>query len=313
VSSEISYGKAQISLYRTYAGELSGVGSIAESAFTGREQNLFGLEVDVEVFGDNFMPAYTLGDNSNVVATDTMKNFVLRQALDYAGTTLEGFLDFLGRRFLSTYSHMQRLRLTGKELPFEAALVPSGEVGGFALSDRLFSRSHNSYALGVIEMERAGGGFAITGHRCGVVGLQMIKLTGSAFASFARDEYTTLPERADRPLFIYIDVFWKYAEAGQTTDDGAWAADARYVPAEQVRDVVQVVFHEFVSMSIQHLVHEMAVRLLERFPQIEEVTLEAQNRLWDTAFTSEEDPRIKVYTDPRPPYGLIKLTLGRSE
>jgi urate oxidase len=309
VVAEISYGKAQVSLYRTYAGALSGVRGIPESAFTSREQNLFALEVDVEVFGDNFMPAYTQGDNSSVVATDTMKNFVLRQALDYTGATLEGFLDFLGRRFLATYPQMQRLRLTGRELPFEAALVPADEDGGFTLSDRLFSRSHNSYARALVEMERAGDDFAITGHRCGVAGLQLIKLTGSGFASFARDEYTTLPERIDRPLFIYLDVYWKYTEDGHVVAP----EPGNYVPAEQVRDLVQVVFHEFVSMSIQHLVHEMAVRLLERFPQIAEVSFEAQNRLWDTAFTSEDDPQVKVYTDPRPPYGLIRLTLSRSE
>jgi urate oxidase len=66
-------------------------------------------------------------------------------------------------------------------------------------------------------------------------------------------------------------------------------------------------------MSIQHLVYEMGTRLLERFPQMAEVTFEAQNRLWDSAFVSEADERIKVYTDPRPPYGSIKLTLGRDE
>jgi urate oxidase len=238
-----------------------------------------------------------------------MKNFVLRQALDYTGTTLEGFLDFLGRRFLATYPHMQRLRLTGKELPFEAALVPDSEDGSYTLSDRLFSRSHNCYTMGMMEMERAGDDYVITRHRCGVVGLQLVKLTGSAFASFARDEYTTLPERVDRPLFIYLDVYLRYAEGGQMVSP----EPENYVAAEQVRDLVQVVFHEFVSMSIQHLVHEMAVRLLERFSQIVEVSFEAQNRLWDTAFTSEDDLQVKVYTDPRPPYGLIKLTLSREE
>ncbi len=308
MGAEISYGKAQVSLYRTYAGVMSGVRAIPESAFTSRENNLFGLEIDVEVFGDNFMPAYTHGDNSAVVATDTMKNFVLRQALDYTGSTLEGFLDFLGGRFLATYPQMQRLRLTGKELPFEAALVPSDD-GSFTLSDRLLSRSHNSYAMGVLEMERGGDGFVITAHRSGLVGLQMIKLTGSSFASFVRDEYTTLPERVDRPLFIYLDVYWKYADVGHAVSPSL----EQYVAHEQVGDLVQAVFHEFVSMSIQHLVHEMAVRMLARFPQLAEVSFEAQNRLWDTAFTSDENPQVKVYTDPRPPYGLIKLMLSRTE
>jgi urate oxidase / 2-oxo-4-hydroxy-4-carboxy-5-ureidoimidazoline decarboxylase len=83
------------------------------------------------------------------------------------------------------------------------------------------------------------------------------------------------------------------------------------VPVEQVRDCVQTTFHRFVSMSIQHLLHEMGMHLLASFPQIAEVSFEAQNRLWDTAFESEENPKVKVYTDPRPPYGLIRLTLPR--
>ena len=86
---------------------------------------------------------------------------------------------------------------------------------------------------------------------------------------------------------------------------------ARYIPAEQVRDCAQVVFHQFVSKSIQHLVHEIGLRLLERFPQMASVSFAAQNRLWDTAFTSD-DPRRKVYTDPRPPYGTIRLALTRA-
>ena len=82
---EISYGKARVPLYRVYARPLAGVTPIPESAFTGRGNALFALEVDVEVFGDNFLPAYTRGDNSDVVATDSMKNFVLQQALAFEG------------------------------------------------------------------------------------------------------------------------------------------------------------------------------------------------------------------------------------
>src|SRR5436190_4438957 len=307
MKAEISYGKGQVSVYRTYARPLQGVQRIAESDFTGRPNTLFAAEVDVEVFGDNFMPAYTQGDNSNVVATDTMKNFVLKKALEFGGSTLEGFLDFLGQQFLATYPQMQTLRRTGKEQPFTAARVPGRDSETFHGSEVLFSRSHNDYAVAVLDMEREGSGTRITAHRSGRVGLQLIKVTGSAFAQFVRDEHTTLPERVDRPLFIYLDVYWKYADAEQMT-----APDlSNYIAAEQVRDFVQVVFHDFVSMSIQHLVHEMGTRLLERFPQMAEVTFEAQNHLWDTGFVSDTDERLKVYTDPRPPYGLIKLTRER--
>ncbi len=86
---------------------------------------------------------------------------------------------------------------------------------------------------------------------------------------------------------------------------------SRYVAAEQVRDVVQTVFHEFVSKSIQHLVHEIGVRLLERFPQLAEVSFEVQNRTPDPVAVVDTDAKIKVYTYPFPAYGEIKLTLRR--
>src|SRR6266516_7745763 len=99
----ISYGKAQVPVYRLYASTLTGVAPIPESAFIGRGNILFAAEVDVEVFGNNFLPAYTHGDNSMVVATDSMKNFILRHALTFEGATLESLLDLIGRQFLTTY------------------------------------------------------------------------------------------------------------------------------------------------------------------------------------------------------------------
>ncbi len=302
----IRYGKHQVTFYRTYAAPLTELTAIPESAFKGRANTLFALEVDVEVLGDNFLPAYTQGDNSNVVATDSMKNFVLQQALAYDGATLEGFLDFLARQFLATYPQMIRLRLSGREQPFAALAVPSG-AGAFAPSDKLFSRSHDDYAYAALDFTRAGDQVLVSGHECGVLGLQLIKLTGSQFTSFVRDDFTTLPERVDRPLFIYLDVTWRYGAAADMLNP----THAQYVAAEQVRDLVGVVFHEFVSLSIQHLVYEMGRRILVRCPQLAEVSFAAQNRLWDTAAVAETNPAIKVYCDPRPPYGAISLTLAR--
>jgi urate oxidase len=302
---EISYGKGQVSLYRTYAQPLTGLTPIPESAFTGRDQTLFALEVDVEVFGQNFLPAYTEGDNRNVVATDTMKNFIHTQALAFTGTTLESFLDFLGRQFLATYPQMQALRVTGKEQAFIPARVPEG--AGWADSGVLFSSSHSDHATAALDFAREGDAVSVVAHRCGRVGLQLIKVTGSSFSNFLRDAHTTLPDRIDRPLFIYLDVGWRYADVADLLNSDT----SRYIAAEQVRDLVQVVFHHFVSNSIQHLLHEIGQRLLERFPQVAEVSFAAQNRLWDTACVSATDEKIKVYTDPRPPYGMITLKMLR--
>ncbi len=305
----IRYGKAAVSTYRTYAKPLTGVAPVPESSFVGRENILLAADIEVQVLDDNFRPAYTEGDNSNVVATDTMKNFIHRTSLEYDGATLEGWLFFLGRRFFETWEQLGTLRLVGRELPFVPARVPTdgGHAAGFEDSRVLFSQGRDDHAVAMLELVRDGDGARVVDHRSGRDGFRLIKVTGSAFKSFVRDAYTTLPEVTDRPLFIYLDVIWQYADVADALADD----HARYVPSEQVRDLVQTVFHEFVSMSIQHLMHEIGQRLLARFPRLARVSFEAQNRLWDTAAVSEADPQRKVYTDPRPPYGSIGLTLVR--
>ena len=98
---------------------------------------------------------------------------------------------------------------------------------------------------------------------------------------------------------MHLDVDWRYSDLNRRID------------FEQVRESLLETFDEFVSKSIQHLAHEMGTRLLARFPEFADVSLAAQNRLWDTALTSETDPRVKVYTDPGPPFGQIRLTLPK--
>jgi urate oxidase / 2-oxo-4-hydroxy-4-carboxy-5-ureidoimidazoline decarboxylase len=309
VKTEIYYGKADVATYRTYGARLDGITPIPESSFTGRPNVLLAANIEVQVLGEAFLAAYTEGDNRLVVATDTMKNFIHRESLAFAGATLEQWLLFIGRRFLETYPHMERLRVRGEEIPFEPAIVPAGDDGnGFRASEVLFQRQHTDRSTAEIELTRLDDGtLELTDLRCGRTGLQLMKVSGSSFAAFARDEYTTLPERPDRPLYVHLAVGWRYAHPSVGSSDDV----GRYVAGEQMADLVAAVFQRFVSLSIQHLVHEMGAAMLERYPQLSEVSFEAQNRLWDLAVTSDEDERVRVYCDPRPPYGKIGLVLRR--
>jgi urate oxidase len=308
VKHEIQYGKADVSVYRTHAEPLRGVTPIPESPFAGRDNTLVAASIEVAVRGEAFIDAYTRGDNRLVVATDTMKNFIHAASLRARARTLEMWLYEVGSAFLETYPHMERIGMVGRELPFPAALVPA-EDEGFTTSDRLFSRERCDHATARLELEREtdGSGIRVTDHASGRAGLQLIKITGSAFADFARDEHTTLPERPDRPLYVWCDVGWRYADVADAIGGDA----ARYVAAEQVADLAAAVFHEFVSLSIQHLVNEIGTRMLDRWPQLAEVSFDAQNRLWDTVAASDADERVRTYTDPRPPYGRIGLVLRR--
>ena len=309
MKAEIYYGKADVATYRTYGTPLAGLAPIPESSFTGRDNVLLAASIEVQVLGSAFLAAYTEGDNRLVVATDTMKNFIHRESLAFTGATLEEWLAFIGRRFLSTYPHMERLRVSAVEIPFAPAVIPSeGTDGDFEGSRVLFQRQHADRSNASIELtRRVDGSLELTELQAGRQGLQLIKVSGSSFADFARDEYTTLPERPDRPLYVHLDLGWRYADAS----DGVAADHLRYVAGEQVADLVATVFDRFVSLSIQHLMNEMGHAILERFPQLSEVSFEGQNRLWDLAVTSDDDERVKVYCDPRPPYGRIGLVLRR--
>ena len=303
---EIRYGKADVKVYRTHAEPLTGVTPIPESPFGGRENTLAAAEIEVVVHGTQFLDAYTKGDNRLVVATDTMKNFIHARSLTARARTLEEWLLEVRTAFLDTYPHMERLTMLGRELPFPAAIVPGD--GGFEASDRLFSRDRGDHGTARLELARTDdGSVVITDHESGRRELQLIKLTGSAFADFARDEHTTLPERRDRPLYIWCDIGWRYTDAAHAV----LAEPARYVASEQVADLAVTVFHEFVSLSIQHLINEIGTRMLERWPQLSEVSFDTQNRLWDLVAESNDDPTVKTYSDPRPPYGHIGLVLRR--
>jgi len=252
---KISYGKLRVPVHR-----IDG-------------DDVLACEVSVEVLGDNFLPAYTEGDNTNVVATDTMKNFILRESLSYDGAGLEGLLVHLGRKFMETYPVMESVRMSAKELRFDR------------LGDRVYSRSSDDYGVATVEPDGS-----VRGGRHGML---LLKTRGSAFTKFARDEYTTLPERGDRPLLIRLDADWTYS------------GDA-YVPSREIRDHFAATFDDFVSESIQHLVHEMGTRLLADRKEIAQVSFTAENHTRDPV--GEEGGR-KVYTDPFPAQGLITLTL----
>ncbi len=199
----ITYGKAQVPVYRHGAAPLAGLPDIPESPVRGRSNALVAATVTVEVFGDNFLPAYTESDNSMVVATDSMKNLILRESGTWTGATLESLLRHLGGLLLGGYAQMESLRVAAEEVRF----VPTGH------GDALFARAPGDRAVAEMRLERDGQDVRIARMRAGRRGMALLKPTGSAFTAFVRDGYTTLPERRDRPLYIALDVGWRYADA----------------------------------------------------------------------------------------------------
>ena len=181
----ISYGKLSVPVQRVAAPPLHGLPEIPESPLRSLDSGLLACEVSMEVLGEGFLAAYTEGDNRRVVATDTMKNVILSRTLEYEGATLEGLLDLLGRTFLERYEEMEGLRLTARETPFAPVTVGAGGER----SDRLFRLDDGDRAVAHLELTRDGGGAAaVAGARSERVGMRLLKTTGSAFTSFARDQ-----------------------------------------------------------------------------------------------------------------------------
>ncbi|MGF9712310.1 urate oxidase [Paenibacillus sp. JMULE4] len=302
------YGKGDVLVYRTFAKPLQAVRRIPESGFIGSDNVIFALNVNIAVQGDAFLPSFTEGDNSLVVATDSMKNLILRHAADYDGCTVEGFLLHISRIFLSKYPQMTTIRIRADRIPFETLPVP-GPQGDLIESGLVYRRSHNDHSSAALTVERSGEGIVVTGHQCGVSDLQLIKVKGSSFAGFVRDEYTTLPESHDRPLFIWLNIVWKYGKVEDVISPG----EESYVASEQIRDIAHTVFHEQNSPSIQHLIYHIGLRILSRFPQLSEVRFESNNRTWETVVEEISGSEGRVYTEPRPPYGFQGFTMTQAD
>jgi urate oxidase len=290
---EIQYGKTRVIFYR----------------LAKRSAPPFAASVTIDVFGERFGAAYTEGDNSEVVATDTMKNFVYATAADFDGGSPEEYVIFLGRRLLQTYPQMERIRVRAHEVPLDPAhhITPIGRsaykppaLGPQDESEVVFRLTRSDSVMSEADFERHGDNIVATAARSGIEGIRLLKTTGSSFAQFARDEYTSLPELADRPLTIKMDVYWRYGDPQR--------ADGR-IRSELVRRALEQTFHEFNSRSIQHLVHVMGTRLLNGFPVLSEVEFAAENHTPDVVAEGKGD--VRVFAEPRQTFGKIGLVLRR--
>lgn len=275
---EIQYGKTRVVFFR----------------LAKRSAPPFAASVTIDVFGERFAAAYTEGDNREVVATDTMKNFVYATAADFDGRSLESYVLYLGRRLLETYPQMERIRVTAHEVPLDPA---------HGNSDVVFRLTRSDVATSHADFERSTSDVTVTHLRSGLEGLRLLKTTGSSFAEFARDRYTSLPELTDRPLTIRMDVHWRYGDVRDATEGEG------HVPADQMRRAIERTFHDFNSRSIQHLVHVMGTSLLKDFPSLSEIEFATENHTPDAVSEGKGD--VKVFAEPRQTFGKIGLVVRR--
>ncbi|KJZ76235.1 Uricase [Hirsutella minnesotensis 3608] len=251
--------------------------------------------------------SYTKADNSVVVATDSIKNTTFIMAKQHPVTPPELFASILGYHFIEKYSHIHaanvkvvthrwlRMDIDGKPHP-HSFIKDAGETRNV---DARVSRQD---------------GIAMTSS---IVGLSVLKSTGSAFHGFLRDEYTTLPETWDRILSTDVDASWKW---GRFTDlkavrdsvpkfDKAW---------DDARKITLKLFAEDNSASVQNTMYKMCEQILDAVPETNSVTYSLPNNhnfeldlSWHGGLKNT-GKEAEVYVPQTCPNGLIKCEVSRS-
>jgi urate oxidase len=272
------YGKAENRLVRIYR----------ETA----RHEIRDVTVSTALRGD-FAAAHLHGDQSAVLPTDTQKNTAYAFAKEHGLRAIEEYALTLARHFVDDVEPVRGARISVDEFAWER--VPVGGEG----HDHTWVRRGPEVRTTVVDVSGEG-----TEVVSGLRDLVLLKSTGSEFAGFLKDRYTTLAETHDRIMSTALEARWRYADLGVEWDK-TWA-DVRRILLEQFATV-----H---SLALQQTLWEMGRAVLEAHPEIAEITLQAPNKhhfAVDLSPFGLENPNEVFYAADRP-YGLIEATVTRS-
>jgi urate oxidase len=253
--------------------------------------------VEVLLTGD-FETAHTLGDNSKILPTDTMKNTVYFVARGSTAESMEDFarelIDFLlsrnsqvSKAEVSIQSHLWK-RLTVDGQPYPTAFMRGSD-------ERQTAR-----------VSRAGNEpFSIVS---GFDNLTVLKTAQSGFAGYIKDSLTTLPETTDRLFGTAVTASWPYT--AKAIADGIDFNKVR----THLRERMIGTFATHDSLSVQQTLFAMAEAALGHTDIIDEVSLRMPNKhnlLVDLSRFGRDNPNhIFVPTDE--PHGTIEATIRRA-
>ena len=245
------------------------------------------MTVAIALEGD-FDSSYVEGDNSLVVATDTMKNTTYALAAEHLAGSIETFGAALGRHFLRD-PQVERATVTIDEFLWR----PIGDAPDAFLRDRSWTRT------AVVAATRDG-----LSVESGIAELVVMKTSRSAFSGFPRDEFTTLADTEDRLLATKVSATWRYVDGADVDYDASFVAVTR---------TLLDVFAEHHSVSVQASIWIIGRAIVERHAEIDEITMTLPNLHHWTAdierFGIPNDRQIYVSTTE--PHGLIQATVRR--
>jgi urate oxidase len=249
------------------------------------------LTVGIALAGD-FAPSYVDGDNSDVVATDTMKNTVYAFARDRFDGSIEAFGRTLAEHFAGI-APVVRATVTLREHRWERLAIGGGRPAADAFArDGSWTR--------VASVVASGDEVTID---AGIEDLAVMKTAKSSFVGFPRDAYTTLTDSTDRIMATQVSARWRYVSPDIDHD----------ALFEAVRATFLEVFAGHDSPSVQASIWIIGRAILERHPEVAEVSMALPNLhhwLVDLAPFGLDNPAL-VFVSTREPHGLIEATVRR--
>jgi urate oxidase len=272
------YGKAAIRVVRVLRGDDS--------------DRVLDLTVAIALEGD-FESAHTDGDNSLVIATDTMKNTAYAFAKDHLGGSIEAYGRALAEHFLAE-SQVDTATVNIRAQQWRAIDVAGAPAPG------AFVRGGEATRVATVAANRGG-----TSVEAGIEDLAVMKTRRSAFSGFPRDRYTTLADTDDRLMATKVTAIWRYG-APDLDFDGTFDA---------VRSTLLEVFADHDSPSVQTSIWIMARAILDAHDEVEAVRMVLPNLhhwLVDLAPFGLTNDR-EVYVATTEPHGLIEATVRRGE
>ena len=254
------------------------------------------LNVTSQLRGAKLVDSYLAGDNSLVVATDTQKNTAFAFAKEYGIPSPEEYLLTLGKHFTSEFDWIEGGLWQAEQYEWDRILVDGAE------HDHSFVRKGQGTRLATVQI--ADGETHVTG---GVKDLVVLKSTGSEFAGFPRDKYTTLVETDDRIMATSVTGRWRFLpEAVEAGID----YNGLY---KEVSAILLSTFATVHSLALQQTLFEMGKAAIEARPEIAEVRFQMPNKhhfVYDLSPFGLENPN-EVFIAADRPYGLIEGTIVR--
>jgi urate oxidase len=281
--SENQYGKAETRVVRIYRD-------------TDRHE-IRDLNVSTALRGD-FDAAHRSGDQANVLPTDSQKNTCFAYAKERGVGAIEDYALTLAGHFVTDVPSVTRARVDVDEYRWERV-----EVGGTAHA-HTFIRAGHEVRTAAVTVE-ATGNLSSSWVIAGLKDMIVLKSTGSEFAGFYVDRYTTLAETTDRILATSLTARWRYAGGEVAWDEAFW----------RVRQILLERFAQVHSRALQQTLHEMGSAVLAERDDVVEVRLSAPNKhhfLADLAPFGLDNPGEVFYAADRP-YGLIQCAVRRDD